>query len=136
MAVEKGQPLGITGQIQSVQWGALSVAGLLAGSLGGYIAQHQLQRPMFLGCGILGLGSLAIVLLLVREPKHAPRPAENLRFAWTQLLAGRRLALLLSAGAFLFLWNFNPFSSNVQQDYMTKELHFGEQRRNILARAG
>ena len=29
--------------------------------------------------------------------------------------------------ALLFLWNFNPFSSNVQQDYLTKELHFSEQ---------
>ena len=28
---------------------------------------------------------------------------------------------------FLFLWNFNPFSSNVLQDYMTKELRFSEQ---------
>jgi hypothetical protein len=29
--------------------------------------------------------------------------------------------------ALLFLWNFNPFSTNVQQDFLTRELHFSEQ---------
>src|SRR5262249_49243941 len=43
------------------------------------------------------------------------------------LWLGRRLWVLLSAAAFLFLWSFNPFSSNVLQEYMTKELHLSEQ---------
>ena len=79
LAVETGQPLKITGQIQSVQWGALSVAGLLAGSLGGYVAQQHLQRPMFAACGVLGLVSLAVVLLTVREPGSARRPLRSAR---------------------------------------------------------
>jgi hypothetical protein len=35
--------------------------------------------------------------------------------------------ILLSTAAFLFLWNFNPFSSNVLQEYTTRELRLGEQ---------
>src|SRR5205814_907637 len=112
----------ITGQIQSVQWGALSTAGLLTGSIGGYVAQHGLQRPMFLGCGLLGLASLGVVLLVVRESQRKTRSAEEWGRAWTELWDGRRLAIILSAAAFLFLWNFNPFSSNVLQQYMTEEL--------------
>src|SRR6266436_647075 len=127
LAVETGQPRGITGNIQSVQWFALSVAGLLVGFGGGYIAEHQLQRPMFVGCGLLALVSLLVVLLIVREPRHSPRPRDNVIAAWNQIRSGRRLPVLLSAAAFLFLWNFNPFSSNVLQQYMTEELRFGEQ---------
>ena len=52
LAVETGQPRGITGQIQSVQWFAMAVAGLLVGVGGGYVAEHQPQRPMFVGCGV------------------------------------------------------------------------------------
>jgi predicted MFS family arabinose efflux permease len=127
VAVETGQPRGITGQIQSVQWFALALAQVLVGFVGGHVSQHQLQRPMFVGCGLLALVSLVIVLLMVREPQHSPHPKDNLAAAWNQIRSGRRLPILLSAAAFLFLWNFNPFSSNVLQEYMTKELHFSEQ---------
>jgi BT1 family len=127
LAVQRGQPLKITGQIQSVQWGALSVAGLIIGSLGGFVAQHGLQQAMFVGCGLLSLASLAVVLLLVREPRNVAWPAESLRQAAKQLWSGRQLAALLATAAFLFLWNFNPFSNNVLQEYATKELHLSEQ---------
>src|SRR6478672_1523595 len=53
LAVETAQPLNATGQIQAAQWMALSVAGLIVGSLGGFIVQHHLQRSMLLGCGVL-----------------------------------------------------------------------------------
>jgi MFS family permease len=127
LAVESGQPAGLTGQIQSVQWGALSVAALLAGALGGYVAQHQLQRLMFTACGSLALASLAVVLLTVREPPQARRPADYFRQGWRQLWTGRQPLILASAAAFLFLWNFNPFSGNVMQAHMTTELGLSEQ---------
>jgi len=127
LAVERGQPLGITGQIQSVQWSALSAAGLIAGSLGGFVAQHQLVRPMFVGCGLLVCASLAVVLVVVREPRQMRSPLESLRQAAGLLWRGRQVAILSSAGAFLFLWSFNPFSKNVQQEYMTSTLGMSEQ---------
>jgi len=105
----------------------MSVAGLLVGIGGGYVAQHQLQRQMFVGCGLLALASLAVVLWVVREPRHRGRPRDNVLRAWQQVWSGRRLQVLLSARLFLFMWNFNPFSSNVLQAYMTDELGFAEQ---------
>ena len=127
LAVERGQPLGLTGQFQSVQWGALSVATIIGGTLGGYVAQHSLLRQALAGCGLLGIFSFVVVMLAVREPPRTSRPQIALQDAWRQLRSGRQVAVLLAAAMFLFLWNFNPFASNVLQHYMTEELHLGEQ---------
>jgi MFS family permease len=126
-AVEAGQPRGITGQLQSVQWGAMSAATILAGTAAGYVAEHKLLRPAFHGCALLCLAGLVVVLLALREPRRSSLPQDTLATAWTQLRSGRRLVILLSVSAFLFLWSFNPFSSTVQQLYMTKELGLSEQ---------
>ena len=126
LAVEEAQPRGITGQIQAVQWGTMSAAALLCGVLGGHIAKHGALRPMFLGCGVLGLISVATVLLLVREPRRPREPLANLWSALRDLTDRRRLATLSVAGLFLFLWNFNPFFSNVLNKYMRDELRLGE----------
>ncbi|MEX2176584.1 MAG: MFS transporter [Pirellulaceae bacterium] len=127
LAVERGQPLGLTGQMQAVQWGTLSVATILAGTLGGYVSQHRLLEPALVGCGVLGLVSLAVVLLLVHEPKAASSPRLNVRAAWSELRAGRRIVVLLAVGLYLFLWNFNPFSYSVLQNYATEHLLLSEQ---------
>ena len=127
LAVEEGQPLGITGQIQAVQWGAMSLAGILAGEFGGLVAGRGWQREMFLGCGLLALVSVAAVLLFARERRGTSRPGESLAAAFVELRSSRRLGILLMVSAFLFLWNFNPFSGNVTQQYLTEELGLGEE---------
>ena len=132
LAVETGQPLQLTGQFQSVQWGAMSAATVLGGTLGGFIAQYGLLGPSFVGCGLLGMVSLVVVLLVVREPPRQHSPADNLRQTWVGLKSGRRMIVLLAAGAFLFLWNFNPFSSSVLQHYSTRVLGMSEQFYGIL----
>jgi len=68
-----------------------------------------------------------VVLVAVREPRRSSMPQESLAKAWAQLKSGRRIVILISVGVFLFLWSFNPFSSAVQQLYMTKELGLSEQ---------
>jgi Na+/melibiose symporter-like transporter len=127
LGVETGQPRGITGQIQAVQWFSHSVAGLLVGAAGGYIAQHSQHRTLFTGCGLLAFCSSAVVLLGVREATNATNPRGGVHEAWAELMSGGRLLALLLAGLFLFLWNFNPFSSNVLQSYLTQQLGFDEQ---------
>jgi MFS family permease len=136
LAIEHGQPLGITGQMQSVQWGAMSAATILAGTLGGFVAQHGYLRGAMVGCGILAVGSLVAVLAFAREQRRPREPLENLRQAWRQLLVaepsagriqGQPLAILTTVGMFLFLWNFNPFSSSVLQHYTTEVLGLSEQ---------
>jgi Na+/melibiose symporter-like transporter len=153
LAIEHGQPLGITGQMQSVQWGAMSAATILAGTLGGFVAQHGYLRQAMVGCGLLAALSLVAVLAFAREQRRPREPLENLRQSWRQLFVadptagrnsvardsvveprhgvtgykGQPLAILVTVGMFLFLWNFNPFSSNVLQHYSTEVLGLSEQ---------
>jgi hypothetical protein len=53
LMVEKGQPLGLTGRFQSIQWAAANAALLLTGVLGGYVAEKHLQSLAFGGCAVL-----------------------------------------------------------------------------------
>jgi len=75
----------------------------------------------------LSILSLMVVLVVVREPRHSRQPGENLRQAWQQLTSGHKIAILISVGLYLFLWNFNPFSGNVLQHYSTKVLGLSQQ---------
>jgi len=60
LMVEKGQPLGLTGRFQSIQWTAANMALLLTGGLGGYIAEQRLQSFAFALCSGLWMVALAI----------------------------------------------------------------------------
>jgi MFS family permease len=128
LAVETGQPRGITGPIQSVQWTALSLAGILAGIGGGYVAEHKLQQPMFALCGLLTLVSLAVIVIFVQEPRLPGVSGLGVPGFARRANPVSRFVPFLSVAAFLFLWNFNPFSSNVLQQYGTEELKLSEQQ--------
>jgi Na+/melibiose symporter-like transporter len=125
LMVEKGQPLGITGQLQSVQWTAMYAATMLAGFVGGLLSEYKLQTWGFLICGLAMLPAIVLVMFFVREARvtvtAADRKAEFR--VWRQAIGQRHLLVVAS---FIFLWNFNPFSTAVLQTYMTKELRLSE----------
>lgn len=144
LMVEAGQPRGMTGRLQSIQWASIYGATIFTGIAGGTLSQWGEQQLGFLIAGLCcGVGLLA-VWLLVREP---PRPAvasassflsqRNLKGpsgaklrptrATAETWQAFRQPGILPIGAFLFLWNFNPFSSTVLYYYSTKTLHFSEQ---------
>jgi MFS family permease len=127
IAVEHGQPRGLTGTIQSVQWGANSAAAILAGVLGGWLAERGALSATWALCGVLGLASFGLVLVAVREPRRRERPRDNLRTAVAELRIGRRWLVLAAVAAFQLLWNFNPFTFNVLQLYSTEVLGLSEQ---------
>jgi MFS family permease len=151
LMVEKGQPRGLTGRLQSVQWAAIYTATILTGVVGGYLSQHDLQETGFLISAGFTLLSLVLVVLFVTEaprPGHGslgrkidqalaqPAPVDPLarppgRQAVREALAALRATAaspaVLLTGAFLFLWNFNPFSSTVLQLHMTGHLGYSEQ---------
>jgi len=60
LMVEKGQPLGLTGRFQSIQWAAANAALLLTGVLGGYVAEERLQSVAFALCGVLWVFAFAV----------------------------------------------------------------------------
>lgn len=127
LMIDRGQPIGLTGRLQSVQWTAMWGATIVAGSLGGYLAEHQRQYSGFLICGLLSVAALAIVLCFVRERPIARAQIGARPRAAASLVEAARSPGVLLAGAFLFLWNFNPFSTAVLYLHMTEQLGLSEQ---------
>jgi MFS family permease len=127
LMVERGQPLGLTGRLQSAQWAAMYGGGIIAGVAGGWFSQYGLQREALLVCAVTGSGTLLLTLFCIREERRPAPPAGRFGFALRELLAAVRTPAVLSASAFLFLWNFNPFTSAVLYVHLTVHLGIGEQ---------
>jgi Na+/melibiose symporter-like transporter len=126
LMVERGQRFGLTGRLQAVQWGATYAAGLLTGWLGGLLSERQWQGLAFLLCGLAGCAGVALAAGCVHEERHRPGPGA-FREAIRALGESARSPTVRAVGAFLVLWNFNPFSSAVLHLHMTRALGFSEQ---------
>lgn len=126
MMIEAGQPRGITGRLQSVQWAAIYAGSIVTGKMGGILSEYQEQRLAFFVCGCLMSATLVLSLIGVREA-----PAKVSRREWRESLAALRTALrspgMLAVGAFTFLWYFNPFCQAVIYLHMTDYLGFSEE---------
>jgi MFS family permease len=126
LMVEKGQPTGLTGRLQSIQWTCMQAASVIVGSLGGYLSQHGLQRTGFLICAFATLATFLLTVFYVQEEPQPRRRGEWSR-AVRELKHAAQQRAVWAVGAFLFLWNFNPFSTSVLYLYMTDELGLSEQ---------
>src|SRR5947209_18181004 len=67
MMVENGRPRGLTGAFQSVQWACITVASVLVGVLGGYLAERRNLRMAFFLAACFPLISLIMGVYFVRE---------------------------------------------------------------------
>jgi MFS family permease len=126
LMVEKGQPLGMTGVLQSVQWTAIYAGTIVTGVLGGYLAQTQQQQLGFLLCALCAGVMLLMAFFLVDERRYE-HPARDLRSATSQVAKVARSPVVLAAAGFLFLWSFNPFNTAVLYVYMTRDMGMSEQ---------
>ncbi len=126
LMVERGQPLGLTGRLQSVQWAAMYAATVLTGFVGGWLSENNRQAWGFLICSVATAVSFVLAVVWVREgPRESS--AETAGEAAAALGRAVRTPAVLVAAAFLFLWNFNPFSSSIQYVYMVRDLGLSEQ---------
>jgi hypothetical protein len=126
LMIEYGQPRGLTGRLQAVQWGCLHAAGILTGLLGGLLSQRHQETLAFLICGAGGALTLVLVLVCVREPPCARTPL-GIRASLGMLAGALRQGSIFAVGGFLFLANFNPFTNTVLQLHMTKALGFSQE---------
>lgn len=126
LMVEHGQPLGITGKLQSIQWSAMYAAMIMTGWTGGWLSEGGRQTQGFLICGLVLLPTLWLVRRHVGEPASV-RPPGSWRGEWRLLWRTMTSRGLLTISLFLLLWNFNPFSTAVLQAYMREELGWSEQ---------
>ncbi|MBV8075127.1 MAG: MFS transporter [Planctomycetaceae bacterium] len=125
LMVEQGQPRGLTGRIQVVQWACLYGAGIVTGMVGGLLCQHHREPWSFLICGAGAVLTLGLALGVVREPARAGDARETFQ-ALKALGDAARSPALIGVGGFLLLWNFNPFSHVILYVHMTRELRWSE----------
>src|SRR5215467_5902491 len=143
MMVTTGQQHGMTGRLQSVQWACMYAAMILTGVVGGALSQWGMQQAGFLIAALACAVSLGAVWMLVGEPSQSvnarggEQPSTKSNAARPSAMGGLRQMLrqpgVLAIGAFLFLWNFNPFSSAILYYYSIGALHFSEQFVGTLA---
>ncbi|HEY5646075.1 MAG TPA: MFS transporter [Pseudomonadales bacterium] len=122
LMIERGQPLGLTGRLQSIQWTAAYLALLLTGVVAGYLANNGLQTVAFGICAALWAGTFVLAWFYAREPSvaRAPHSAAELRRA----LAAPGLAAVV---LIQFLWSMNPLWVSVLYLHVTEALGFSEQ---------
>ena len=104
MCVE-GKKQSITGKIQSVQWISISIAGLLTGIGGGYIAEKWSYKAAFL-CLIPVYFLVALPAFFYKE--EAPprdKPTATLFADMKKLFAHKKLLII---GLFIFLYRYSP----------------------------
>ena len=139
MMIAAGQPRGMTGRLQSIQWTSMYAATIATGVAGGALSQWGMQQAGFLVAGLSCGISLLAVWFLVRERRQPDAcaeassvkripPSRTIAEMWQTF----REPGIIAIGAFLFLWNFNPFSSTVLYYYSTEALHFSEQFVGLL----
>jgi Na+/melibiose symporter-like transporter len=127
LMVEKGQPLGLTGRFQSIQWAAANAALLLTGVLGGYVAEQNLQSFAFAVCAALWVFACFMTWVYARDRHEEHLDAASLRETGAALLGAFRNPLFLAVCALLTLWSFNPVWGSVLYLHMTEGLGFSEQ---------
>ena len=126
MMVESGRPRGLTGAFQSVQWACITVASVLVGVAGGYLAETRSLRAAFLLAACFPAISMLMGAGFVREPRVSFD-----REGFRQTLLTLRGALVhrdmwLVAGFILF-WTFSPSFGPAFLYYQTDTLGFSQQ---------
>lgn len=126
LMIETGQPLGLTGRLQSVQWASIYGGTILTGIFGGVLSQHHEQKLGFLLCSAMMVVTFVLTWLFVAEPPRRAA-AVSWRAALPSLreLAGSRG--FLAVGLFMFLWNFNLFCQPVLYLHTTSALGFPDE---------
>ncbi len=128
LMIEVGRPRGLVGRLQASQWACAYASALLAGSLGGRLAIPGRQGVVLVAGALLAIVLVAITLAFVHEP-----PASEVArgVAWRDI----RTPGLVRIAAFLFLWNFNPFSQATLYLHLTQGLGLSEPEAGDLSTA-
>jgi MFS family permease len=126
LMVENGKPLRLTGAFQSVQWGAITVASILVGELGGYLAEHRRLHAAFFIAACFPLVSFLMAALFVREAP-ARKEREEFRITWRAIRKALAEREIWVVGGFIFFWTFSPSFGPALLYYQTDVLHFSQQ---------
>jgi predicted MFS family arabinose efflux permease len=126
MMVENGRPRGLTGAFQSVQWACITVASVLVGELGGFLAETRSLRVAFLLAACFPLISLFMGVFFVRE---TPVRADTAAFGetWRAIRAALGAREIWVVAGFIFFFWFSPSFGPAFLYYQTDTLKFSQQ---------
>jgi len=126
MMVENGRPRGLTGAFQSVQWACITVASVLVGELGGFMAEARSLRVAFLLAACFPLISLFMGVFFVRE---TPVRADTAAFGqtWRAIRAALGAREIWVVAGFIFFFWFSPSFGPAFLYYQTDTLKFSQQ---------
>ncbi len=102
----EGKNYNATGKIQSVQWIAISVSGLIAGALGGYIAEKWDYRAGFLWLIPFYAAALVIACFYRQSPQLSRE--DHKKYALADLKNLFLNKQLMFTAFFIFLYQFSP----------------------------
>ncbi|HVO96232.1 MAG TPA: MFS transporter [Terriglobales bacterium] len=125
LMVENGQRLGLTGPFQAVQWAAISLASILVGVGGGWLAQQKLLSVTFLIATVFPVITLAMTMFLIQEPRIAMAD-RHFRETWLAIRGAIRSRTLWVVAGFIFFYNFSPSFGPALVYYATDKLHFSK----------
>lgn len=131
LMVQHGQDLNATGRFQSIQWTMSNVAGVIAGSLGGWIAQLHGFRLTALVSSIFPLAVFAATYFVVREPRSRV-DREAFQRTWAGMRMAARAAPLWTAAVFIVLWEFAPYLGPVRSGYEQNLLDLSAEQQGWL----
>jgi MFS family permease len=131
MMVEHGRPRGLTGAFQSVQWACITVASVLVGLLGGYLAEYRSLQTAFLLAAAFPVVSLLMGVFLVREPpsRFDAAAIRATSRAIREALAHRDMWVV---AGFILFWTFSPSFGPAFLYYQTDALKFSQQFIGVL----
>ncbi len=135
LMVENGKPLGLTGAFQSVQWGAISVASILVGVAGGYLAERRALAGAFALVACFPLISLLMAAFVVQEPPARPN-LEGFGETWEAIRGALGRGDLWLVAGFIFFFGFSPSFGPAFFFYETDTLGFSQQFIGVLASLG
>ncbi|MBI4610471.1 MAG: MFS transporter [Candidatus Rokubacteria bacterium] len=125
MMVENGQRLGLTGTFQAVQWAAISVASMLVGIGGGWLAQHKPLQVTFMIAMVFPAISFCMAVWAIREPR-VEAGGQRFRETWLAIRGTLGSRPLWIVAGFIFFYNFSPSFGPALTYYSTDVLRFSK----------
>jgi len=123
LMVTEGNKTKITGRIQSLQWGFITVASVMTGFLGGYISEHYSYQIGYL---ILIPIYLIIITIVMNYKDENVVRKNDINFLQTlkELFTDKRLLLVC---LFLFFYKFSPGFGTPLTYIMQDDFHWSKQ---------
>ena len=125
LMVENGKRLGVTGQFQAVQWASISLASILVGVGGGWLAENKYLSLTFLIATTFPVITLVMGIFLISESR-TENSKQQFHETWAAIRGAIGSRTLWIVAGFIFLYNFSPSFGPALAYYATDVLHFSK----------